>query len=203
LYRIQWKSGVALTQGLPPNPKLQTTISDGVLSNLRRIIQAIDLHSRQLARQHGITTPQLLILKQVQIEATVTVSQLAKQVSLKQTTVTDILNRLERKGLVRRRKYSTDRRQVWIEETEAGRKLLEAAPSPLQDTFLKKFEDQETWKQTMILSSLQLLSSLMVEEEIFSAPILSTGVLTDTTDLGSVNVVDEKKDNTSGPVTKT
>lgn len=186
-----------MTIDLPSPPRLQTTISDGVLMNLRRIIQAIDLHSRQLARQHGITTPQLLILKQLQSEATVTVSQLAKQVSLKQATVTDILNRLERKGLVRRRKYSTDRRQVWIEETDAGRKLLEAAPSPLQETFLDKFEEQETWKQTMILSSLQLLSSMMVEEEIPAAPILSTGILTDTTDLGPVKRVGEQKDNSS------
>lgn len=191
-----------MTIHISSNPNLQTTISDGVLSNLRRIIQAIDLHSRQLARQHGITTPQLLILKQVQSEATVTVSQLAKQVSLKQTTVTDILNRLERKGLVRRRKYSTDRRQVWIEETDAGRKLLEAAPSPLQETFLDKFEAQETWKQTMILSSLQLLSSLMVEEEISSAPILSTGILTDTIDPQPVKKADKQKENTSGSAVK-
>jgi DNA-binding MarR family transcriptional regulator len=183
-----------LTLDISSNPKLQTTISDGVLMNLRRIIQAIDLHSRQLARQHGITTPQLLILKQVQSESTVTVSQLAKQVSLKQATVTDILNRLERKGLVRRRKYSTDRRQVWIEETDAGRKLLEAAPSPLQETFLDKFEDQDIWKQTMILSSLQLLSSLMVEEDIVSAPILSTGILTDTIDSEPVKKEDKKKE---------
>ena len=184
-------------------PKLQATLSDGVLINLRRIIQAIDLHSRQLARQHGITTPQLLILKQVQTEGTVTVSHLAKQVSLKQATVTDVLNRLERKGLVRRKKGSTDRRQVWIEETDVGRKLLEAAPSPLQETFLDKFEELEIWKQTMVLSSLQLLSSMMVEEEIPSAPILSTGILTDTTDLGPVNKVKDKKDNTSNPAGKT
>jgi DNA-binding MarR family transcriptional regulator len=188
------KGGAGLTLDMPSSPRLQTTISDGVLINLRRIIQAIDLHSRQLARQHGITTPQLLILKQVQSESTVTVSQLAKQVSLKQATVTDILNRLERKGLVRRRKYSTDRRQVWIEETDAGRKLLEAAPSPLQETFLDKFEDQDIWKQTMILSSLQLLSSLMVEEDIASAPILSTGILTDTIDSEPVKKEDKKKE---------
>lgn len=183
-----------MTLDMPPKPHHQTTVSDGVLMNLRQIIQAIDLHSRQLARQHGITTPQLLILKQVQSESTVTVSQLAKQVSLKQATVTDILNRLERKGLVRRRKYSTDRRQVWIEETDAGRKLLEAAPSPLQETFLDKFEAQEIWKQTMILSSLQLLSSLMTEEEMASAPILSTGALTNTIDSETGNKVHKKKD---------
>jgi DNA-binding MarR family transcriptional regulator len=168
-----------LTENQSRNNKTQAAVSDGVLISLRRIIQAIDLHSRQLARQHGITTPQLIILKQVEAEGAITVSKLAKQISLKQTTVTDILNRLEKKKLIRRTKDTSDRRRVVIEETDTGKKLLDAAPSPLQETFLDKFEDLNSWKQTMILSSLQLLESLMIEEKISAAPILSTGVLTE------------------------
>jgi DNA-binding MarR family transcriptional regulator len=164
------------------NSKVQATTSDGVLISLRRIIQAIDIHSRQLARQHGITTPQLIILKQIEGKETITVTQLAKQVSLKQATVTDILNRLERKGLLQRQKDTGDRRRVLVKETDAGKKLLEAAPSPLQETFLEKFEDLEDWKQNMILSSLQLLGTLMADDEISAAPMLSTGVLTETID---------------------
>jgi DNA-binding MarR family transcriptional regulator len=164
------------------NSKVQATTSDGVLISLRRIIQAIDIHSRQLARQHGITTPQLIILKQIEGKETITVTQLAKQVSLKQATVTDILNRLERKGLVQRQKDTGDRRRVLVKETDAGKKLLEAAPSPLQDTFLEKFENIEDWKQNMILTSLQLLGTLMADDEISAAPILSTGVLTEAID---------------------
>ncbi len=161
-------------------PKTQAVVSDGVLSSLRRIIQAIDLHSRQLVRQHGITTPQLLILKQVQqAQGVITVSQLANNISLKQTTVTDILNRLEKKNLARRQRDANDRRRVFIEQTDAGIKLLEAAPSPLQETFLEQFEEIDPWQQTMILSSLQLLESLMMEEPIPAAPILSTGELTE------------------------
>jgi DNA-binding MarR family transcriptional regulator len=177
------KRATQLTSNVPSNKKGNTSVSDGVLINLRRIIQSIDLHSRQLARQHGITTPQLLILKQIQGETGMTVSQLAKQISLKQATVTDILNRLERKGLVRRSKDTGDRRRVLIEETAAGQKLLDAAPSPLQETFLEKFEELETWQQSMILSALQLLVTSMVEEDISAAPILSTGVLTDKVEL--------------------
>jgi DNA-binding MarR family transcriptional regulator len=168
-----------LTQNQNSNQRTAATVSDGVLVSLRRIIQAIDLHSRQLVRQHGITTPQLIILKEVEAEGVITVSRLANKISLKQTTVTDILNRLEKKELVRRRKDVNDRRRVLIEETEAGKKLLDAAPSPLQETFINEFEHLDNWKQTMILSSLQLLESLMVQESISAAPILTTGALTE------------------------
>lgn len=162
--------------------KAQATVSDNVLVNLRRIIQAIDLHSRQLVRQHGITTPQLLILRQIQGQKALTVSEIAKQVSLKQATVTDILNRLERKGLVLRQKDTNDRRRVLVTETDLGEKILEAAPSPLQETFLERFENLDDWKQNMILSSLQLVSTMMTDDEISAAPILSTGLLTDPID---------------------
>lgn len=177
------------------NNRVQSAVSDGVLISLRRIIQAIDLHSRQLVRQHGITTPQLLILKQIESEGTLTVSQLAKQISLKQTTVTDILNRLEKKDLIRRTRDARDRRKVLIEGTEIGRKLLDAAPSPMQETFQEKFEDLPPWQQSMILTSLQLLDSLMVDKKISAAPILSTGALTDSAELESrgFETTDNKK----------
>ncbi|WP_073613572.1 MarR family winged helix-turn-helix transcriptional regulator [Desulfopila aestuarii] len=164
-----------------------TTVSDNVLISLRRIIQAIDLHSRQLVRQHGITTPQLIILKQIHDNQPITVSKVAKQISLKQATVTDILNRLEKKGLVQREKDTGDRRQVLVKETDAGKRLLDAAPSPLQETFLNKFENLEEWQKHMILSSLQLLGTLMTDDAVVTAaPILSTGILTETIENGSL-----------------
>lgn len=150
--------------------KTQTKVSDNVLISLRHIIQEINLHSRQLVREHGITTPQLIILEQIHDKNSITVSELARQVSLKQTTVTDILNRLERKGLVSRHKDTGDRRRVLIKETAVGKKILEAAPSALQETFLEKFGILEDWQQNMILSSLQLLGTLMVDDEISAAP---------------------------------
>lgn len=171
-------------QSAEMNSKAQAAISDGVLVSLRRIIQAVDIHSRQLVRLHGITTPQLIILKQLAGKEAIPVTRLAKQVSLKQATVTDILNRLERKGLVQRQKDAGDRRRVLVKETEDGKKLLEAAPSPLQDTFLEKFENLEDWQQNMVLASLQLLGTLMTDDEISAAPMLSSGELTATIEAG-------------------
>ncbi len=157
----------------------QTNVTDNVLISLRRITQAINLHSRQLVREHGITTPQLIILKQIHGNQSITVSEVARQVSLKQTTVTDILNRLERKGLITRHKDTGDRRRVLVKETDISKELLAGAPSPLQEIFLEKFTNLEDWQQSMILSSLQLLDTLMADDEISAAPLLTTGTLTD------------------------
>ena len=69
-------------------------LGDQVIIALRRVIRAIDLHSRTLVSTHGLTGPQALILKALQYEG-LTAGELANRVSLSQGTVTDILNRLE------------------------------------------------------------------------------------------------------------
>ena len=77
-------------------------LCDEVLISLRRIVRAIELQSRQLVRSHGLTGPQILILKTLMQSSETTVGQLAEQVSLSKPTVTDILNRLEKYGMVQR-----------------------------------------------------------------------------------------------------
>lgn len=72
------------------------SISDNVLSSIRQITQAIDLHSRYLAKNYGLTGPQLLILKEVARQQDISVGRIAKRVSLSQATVTSMLDRLEK-----------------------------------------------------------------------------------------------------------
>lgn len=43
--------------------KRENDIGDAVIIALRRVIRALDLHSRTLVESHGLTGPQALILK--------------------------------------------------------------------------------------------------------------------------------------------
>jgi len=74
--------------------KRHHSIADQVIIALRRVIRAVDLHSRNLMESHGLTSPQALILKALQ-DGRLNAGELASRVSLSQGTVTDILNRLE------------------------------------------------------------------------------------------------------------
>ncbi len=132
-----------------------------VLKALRQIIQSVDLHSRHLLREHGITGPQLVILQEVANFGPLTVSRLAGATSLSQGTVTNILMRLEKGGLVTRTRSQKDKRQVYIETTEKCGDLLASAPSPLHETFVERFGELEEWEQEMILSALKRLAAIM------------------------------------------
>jgi len=136
-------------------------ISDNVLVALRKIIQAIDLNSKQLFKRVGLTGPQLVILHYISAVEELSVGEVAKNVSLSQGTVTGILERMEKRGLVARQRGRQDKRQVLVRITESGKKLLQKAPPVMEESFLKKFNQLQNWEKTMILSALQRLVVMM------------------------------------------
>ncbi len=150
-------------------------VEDEILRAVRRIIRAVDLHSRVLAQTHGLTGPQALILKELSRLEGASVGQLAQQVSLSPATVTDVLARLERRGLVHRTRSDVDRRKVQVSATDAALQLLQTGPSLLQERFLARLEELEEWEQTLMLSTLQRLAAMMAAEGIAAAPVLSSG----------------------------
>ncbi len=151
------------------------TLSNEVLISLRKIMQAIDLHSKSLNKKYGITGPQLVILRELSEHKEISVGELAQTVSLGQATVTGVLNRLEKRGFITRRRSEKDKRRVFIRATETCKNLLDEAPPPLQETFLNQFEKLQNWEQHMVLSSLQRMVMMMGAKAIDAAPILATG----------------------------
>lgn len=148
-----------------------------VLVALRRVIRATDLHSKHLVRTAGLTASQVLILQAIAKHQQATPSQLAKAISLSQATVTTIVDRLEERGLIERERSQKDRRKVYLRLTDLGSTVLEQAPAPLQEHFIRQFGRLESWEQMSIISSLQRVAAMMDAEEIDASPILDVGSL--------------------------
>ncbi len=158
-----------------PNP--EPRITREVLASLRRIIRAIDLHSRSLVQRYGLTGPQLVVLKELTERSPRTVGELARAVNLSQATLTGILDRLDRKGMVSRVRSTADRRKVFVSNTETAAEVVAGAPPLLQEGFTRAFRELPDWEQTQILSSLQRIVALMEAGDVEAGPILSTGPL--------------------------
>ena len=137
-----------------------------VLSTLRQIIRAIDIHSRYLSKQYGLTGPQLIVISEVGRYGPMMIGDLARRISLSQATVTTILDRLELKELATRERDSRDKRRVYVNITDKARDLLERHPNFLQDAFVRRFNALEDWEQTLILSSIQRLSAMMNAQDL-------------------------------------
>lgn len=146
---------------------------------LRQIIRAIDMHSKRLIKEAGLTAPQLLLLKGMAELGQASMRQLADHTNMSQATATTIMDRLEARGLVRRLRSEDDKRKVFANLTDAGVTLLNDAPTPLQDHFIRRFKGLQHWEQTQLLSSLQRISTMMNADSIDAAPVLTVHPLTD------------------------
>jgi DNA-binding MarR family transcriptional regulator len=134
---------------------------DAVLRALRRIMRAMDSHSRYLAQHHGLTGPQALVLRELGRLRDVPAGQLAHTAGLSQATLTGILDRLTRKNLVERRRDPLDGRRVLVRLTAAGSALAQAPPPLFRESFLEQFGSLEDWERGLILSSLQRVAGMM------------------------------------------
>ena len=143
---------------------MATHYAANILQSLRRIIRSIDQHNKQLGKEYKMTVPQLVCLRQLDNqEGPVTTGNLAKQVYLSQATVTGILDRLERKGLITRERSTIDRRRVFVSLTQAGIKLNEEMPWPLQERFAQSLgllsdEEQEQF-DTMLKNLVEMMEA--------------------------------------------
>ena len=149
-----------------------------VLVALRQIIRAIDLHSKKLSKEAGLTGPQLILMRSIRDLGEVTIKQLSNHTNMSQATATIILDRLQRNGLIERKRSETDKRKVHAGLTEQGKERLEQAPMPLQQSFINKYQQLEEWEQSLLLSSVQRLSAMMNAEDIDVAPVLELGCIT-------------------------
>ncbi len=150
-----------------------------VLVSLRQIIRAIDLHSKKLSKESGLTGPQLILMRSIRELGEVTIRQLSTHTNMSPATATTILDRLERNGLAERIRSTTDKRKVHANLTAKGAELLSHAPLPLQESFINKFHSLDEWERSLLLSSVQRIASMMNAESYDVAPVLELGNITD------------------------
>ncbi|WP_423358872.1 MarR family winged helix-turn-helix transcriptional regulator [Pseudomonas citronellolis] len=134
---------------------------------LRRLQQGSEVHAKRLSRFGGLTPLQLLILQVMLVEREITASRLAKRVSLSQASLSGVLDRLESRGLLARRRDEQDRRKQWLLLEDAGRDALQSAPPLLPEYVLARFAELPEWERHAVLAGLLRTAELfeLPEEE--------------------------------------
>ncbi len=151
--------------------------TDKSLIALRRILRATELYGRRLAKEAGLTAVQLRVLQIVAESDRSTPKDLSDRMGVTQATITALINKLERKGLLTRQRSETDRRQTNLLVTPEGHAKVDDAPDPLQQRYVQQFESMEDWEQAMMVSVLERLAGMLDAEEIDASPVLTVGEL--------------------------
>lgn len=132
-----------------------------LLRSMRRIAQAIDVRSREIARLSGLTLPQLIVLEAVRSLGEVTTHQISREAGMSPPTVVAVLDKLEAKGLVERYRSLIDRRVVHTRLTSAGVSALETAPDLLQPEFLAALARLDPADRQRLAAALQTVGDLL------------------------------------------
>ena len=142
---------------------------------IRRILRATENNAKDLGKATNLSTSQLLVLQAVEEVGEMTVGEITAEVKLAQASVTELVDRLQTKQLVVRQRGDTDKRKVYVRLSDEGQSILDRAPRALHDRFSERFIRLDTWEQTMILSVLQRVATMMDASDIDAAPLLDTG----------------------------
>ena len=145
-----------------------SVIAEETVNNLRRLFQIVNKQSKNEACEAGLSGPQLWAVKVLSDLAgnSITVSNLARQMCLNNSTVVRILDGLETKGLVLRTRSTHDRRIVHVTLTDKGSLIIDQSPNVAQNLLLKGLNMLSENRLHIIATGLSQLVNLLDSEEI-------------------------------------
>lgn len=143
----------------------KTAITE-IVQSFRRIFKAIHQYSEEVLKEFGVTGPQLWLLKTLRQEGGTSVSELSQKMFLHISTVSGIIDRLEAKGYVSRKREEADRRIVMVYLTNTGKRIVDKAPEPSQGKLLYSLQELSEKEVLEMHDALQKIVRLMEVEQI-------------------------------------
>lgn len=107
--------------------------------NLPRLLlqarEAVMAHTRPSLREHGLSDQQWRVLRVLGEHGTVETGRVAREAYILGPSLTGVLTRMERDGLVRRERDPADQRRTVVEATAKGRRMVERLSTTIEQHY--------------------------------------------------------------------
>lgn len=149
--------------------------STEILIKIRKIVRSINLESKKIQKEYGVSIPQVLCLNYLHESPNyqATQGEIKQFLNLNSSTVSGIIDRLEKKGFLARLPKSGDKRVVNIALTSGGDKLLKQIPSLLHEQLSEKLNQLNPDNIKKIEASLDTLINLLNIQSIEASPLIT------------------------------
>ena len=132
-----------------------------VLMSYLRVTQHMSQQFRAHFGRLNLTFPQALVLNVLGEEGPVPISMLAERTGSANSTVSGIVDRLEKLGLAKRERSENDRRVIYVSATEKYRALREKAATDVSGYFNSLLDTMAPEDKAMVAEAFQKLDEVL------------------------------------------
>lgn len=130
---------------------------DEVAAALRQLLWKIGAHTRESARDNELSVARLATLRAIRDQPDPTPASVASETHLTRSTMTGVLDQLEKEGWITRERSASDRRRIALTLTRAGRAKARGLPDPIPDAVRAAIGGLEPGVRVELARSLELL----------------------------------------------
>jgi DNA-binding MarR family transcriptional regulator len=125
------------------------------MDGLRRIVHALHIGTSASERAIGLSGAQLFVLRQLHTESEQSLGDLARRTRTTPSSVSEVVSRLVKRGLVARESSARDRRRAVLTLTAAGAALVRSAPETVQDRLVAGFGRLDRASQRVLADAIE------------------------------------------------
>ena len=129
-----------------------------VLDSLRRIVQALRESSRRAEQELGVSGAQLFVLDTLALAPALSLNELAQRTRTHQSSVSTVVARLVKRGLIRRARAGDDARRLTLALSPDGRRLVARAPDVAQHRLLRAIDQLAPASRRVVAAALRALA---------------------------------------------
>ena len=136
-----------------------------ILRSYLRVTQHLSQQFREHFGQFNLTFPQAMVLTVLGEEGTMPISALAERTGSANSTISGVVDRLEKLDLAKRIRSTQDRRVIFVEATPRYQKLKEQALDSVNDYFSTLVKGISPKEREEILRALTTLDKVLTAEK--------------------------------------
>lgn len=136
-----------------------------ILMTFLRVAQRMSHHFRDHFGRLHLTFPQALVLNVLCMRGAMPISELAEQTGSANSTVSGIVDRLEKLELARRDRSERDRRVIYVSATEKYREMCARDRTDVDGYFASLLDTMTGEERGEILSALEKLEQALLRNE--------------------------------------
>jgi DNA-binding MarR family transcriptional regulator len=146
-----------------------------IILNIRKIVRSINLESKRIQKEFGVSIPQLLTLFYLneQKEFKARQSDIKTYLNLNASTVTGLMYRLEAKGYIAKLPKIGDKRVTYVSLTKKGKSIIENSPGLLHIELKDKLENMTPDQFEEVKKASDLLVNVLGARDMSASPVLT------------------------------